>query len=184
MNKLSILQKGFTAMVLLAGIQTVAQAGTLMGSVGNDALNFNVDQNIIGPLFVDASYMHNYRNDNDLATAGAHLDAGLGPIGAMLGVKYFYANVSGQDGHGIAPGVGVSFSPLPLITFSGKYYYSNPDYSEGDIDHYRDWSATANFHPLKFTNFFVGYGEQVIDTKKTGNIKVYDGVFGGVSVSF
>jgi len=188
MNKFTFLQKGFVAAALLLGIQLlgipVAHAGSLQAGTSNDALSLNLDQNIVGPLSVDAGYIYNYRHSDTLANLGAHLDFGLGPFGAMVGVKTYYASVSSDHGRGIAPGVGLSISPLPLFSLSGKYYYSNPDYSYGDIDHYRDWSVTANFHPIKFTNFFVGYGFQSVGTRHHGDATLYDGAFVGVSVGF
>ena len=177
-------QKLFVTAVLMLGISTVTHASGLQLGLTRNTLSLGLDQNIIGPLGVDAAFVENYENNAKLANAGVHLNAGLGPVGAMVGVKYFYTSVSGQDGHGVAPGVGLSFSPIPLVTLSGQYYYSNTDYSQGDIDHYRDWSATASFHPLKFTNFYVGYGSQSVDTKKYGNTNIFNGVFVGINIGF
>jgi hypothetical protein len=172
-------------LILGFAFQLSAHAGSLQATGTDQTIGLNMSQNIFGPLNFDLGYMHNFNNSSELATAGLHLDMGLGPVAGMVGVKGYYADVGGQNGKGYAPGVGFSVSPIPLFSLVGSYYYSDGRFSnDNDIERYRDWALTANFHPLSLTNLFVGYGFKSVEMKGGHETIMNDGAIVGVSLNF
>ena len=178
-------QKLIVGLFLLCGYQLSAYAGSLQAVGTNETIGLSMSQNIIGPLNFDLGYTHNFQNSSQLATAGLHLDMGLGPVGAMVGVKGYYAEVGGLNSKGYAPGAGFTFSPIPMISLVGSYYYSDDRFSsDNDLKRYRDWSLTANFHPLSLTNLFVGYGYKSVEMRGSNEVIMNDGPIVGVSLNF
>ena len=178
-------QKILAGLLLIFGVQLSAHAGSLQAVGTNETIGLNLSQNIFGPLNFDLGYMQNFQNSSKLATAGLHLDRGLGPVGAMVGVKGYYAEVDGLNSKGFAPGAGFTVTPIPMFSLVGSYYYSDDRFSsDSDLKRYRDWSVTANFHPLSLTNLFVGYGYKSVEMKGSNEVVMNDGPIVGVSLNF
>lgn len=178
-------QKILLGIMLAIGIEASAQASSLQAVGTNETVSLSITQNIIGPLNADASYVHNFVNSSELINAGLHLDMGLGPVSGQIGVKAFYMEVDGKNGRGYAPGVGLSVTPIPMFSLAGSYYYSDDKYAEdNDIKRYRDWSVTANFHPVSATNMFVGYGFKSVQVVGSDEVIMNDGPIVGVSLNY
>jgi hypothetical protein len=178
-------QKILAGLVLIFAFQISAHAGSLQAVGTNQTIGLNMSQKIIGPLNADLSYTHNFENSSELANLGLHLDMSLGPVGTMVGVKGYYAKVDGHTGTGYAPGAGFTFAPVSMFSLVGSYYYSDDRFSDDkDIKRYRDWSVTANFHPLSLTNLFVGYGFKSVEMTNGSETIMNDGPIVGVSLNF
>lgn len=178
-------QKILTGLFLAFAFQCSAQAGSLQATATDQTMAFNMSQNIAGPLNFDLGYVRNINNSSELLSAGLHLDMGLGPVTGQVGVKAFYTEVDNISGRGYAPGVGLVYKPVSMFSLAGNYYYSDDQYAEdNDIRHYRDWSVTANFHPLSATNLFVGYGYKSVEMAGQDELIMNEGPFVGVSLNY
>jgi len=178
-------KKILVTLLLILGVQLSAQAGSLQATASGQTLSASMTQNIFGPLNFDASYAHDFQQSNEIVNAGLYLEMGLGPVSGRAGVKAFYADVDGANGAGYAPGVGFSVTPIPMFSLVGSYYYANDKtINDNDIERYRDWSLTVNFHPLSLTNIYVGYSLESVDVVDSGRVTLNDGPIVGVSLNF
>ena len=178
-------QKILAGLFLILGFQLSAQAGSLQAVGTDQTIGLNMSHNIFGPLNFDLSYDHNFQNSSELITAGLHLDMGLGPVNGMVGVKGYYSEVDDMNSTGYAPGVGFNVTPIPMFSLAGSYYYSDDRFSDdNDLKRYRDWSVTANFHPLSLTNLFVGYGYKSVEMNGSNEVIMNDGPMVGVSLNY
>jgi len=178
-------QKILGILFLLLGVQLSAQAGSLQATGSGHTISAAMTQNIIGPLNFDASYTRDFQESNSMTNLGLYLEMGLGPVSGRAGVKTFYADVDGANGRGYAPGVGFSVTPIPMFSLVGSYYYANDKtINDNDIDRYRDWSLTVNFHPVSLTNLYVGYSYEAVDVVGSGRVTFNNGPIVGVSLNF
>lgn len=178
-------QKILAGLLLVFACQLSAHAGSLQATGTDQTISFAMTQHIIGPLNFDLGYIRNIENSSELIDAGLHLDMGLGPVTGRVCVKAYYAEVENRNSRGYAPGVGFTVAPIPMFSLAGSYYYSDDQYAEDDdIKRYRDWSVTANFHPVSLTNLFIGYGYKSVQMIGEDELVMNEGPFVGVSLNF
>ncbi|BCL76082.1 membrane protein [Jeongeupia sp. HS-3] len=168
---------------LLAVSATAAQAIEVNGSAGDAYQHIDGNASMLGIDF-SADWTHN-DHKGEVGGVGIGIKLPVPVVDIALGGKAVYLSPTDMDTE-YAAALGGRFT-VPLgehFAMYGSAYYAPDGFASGNVKTFTDAAIGVRWNIIKPVSIDVGYRYTAIDRDNGGEIRIADGVYGGLGVRF
>ncbi|AOY00264.1 YfaZ family outer membrane protein [Jeongeupia sp. USM3] len=168
---------------LLVLSATAAQAIEVTASAGDEYQHIDGNASLLGIDF-SADWTHN-DHKGEVGGVGLGIKLPVPVVDAALGVKAVYLSPNDMDSE-YAGALGGRLT-VPLgehFAVYGSAYYAPDGFASGDVKTFTDAAIGVRWNVIKPLSIDVGYRYTAIDRDNGGEIRIADGIYGGLGVRF
>ena len=104
-------------------------------------------------------------------------------VNFQLSDKAYLLDVSGDNGFGVALGVGANRNFTDKIVANLQASYAPDIITGGDFENFSEWDLRVDYKIVENGSIFIGFRDQEVN-KGLGDIQVFDGNYFGIKFKF
>ena len=145
--------------------------------VGQDAVSLYLEPQATATNSAQLGLIYNDDDDITVLNGGLFANGDRQEIKGRLGGKFFYANLDGDSGYGVALGGEATVVLNSDISITGGLFLSPSSLSFSEVDGYEEWYVKARFQLFENGAVAAGVGSFQLEPERGRDFELDDGLF-------